>query len=114
MAKVKYILLLPLTYNDKSKVLKDVKDQMLDELFVLAGGYHIAGAGRGAYRMQSGDKQVDYLLEIWLAIEEDDEAALKALVAKFGAMLGQEAMYLEKTGGVVEFIPPLANGGEGS
>ena len=65
MAKVKYILLLPLTYNDKSKVLKSVKDQILDELFVLAGGYHVAGTGRGAYRMKSGEKQVDYLLEIW-------------------------------------------------
>jgi hypothetical protein len=26
MAKVKYVLLLPLTYNDKSKVPKSVKD----------------------------------------------------------------------------------------
>jgi hypothetical protein len=54
MAKVKYVLLLPLTYNDKSKVPKNVKDQILDELFALAGGYHIAGAGKGAYRMKSG------------------------------------------------------------
>jgi hypothetical protein len=47
-----------------------------------------------------------------LAIEESDEAALKALVAKFGTMLGQEAMYLERTGSMVEFIPPSAVGGE--
>ena len=113
MAKVKYILLLPLTYNDQSKVPKSVKDQILDELFVLAGGYHIAGVGRGAYRMKTGEKQVDYLLEIWLAIEEDSEGTLKALVAKFGAMLGQQTMYLERTGGVVEFIPPSEAGSEG-
>src|SRR6266852_6350273 len=103
MARVKYVLLLPLTYNDKSKVPKSVKDQILDELFVLASGYHIAGTGRGAYRMKSGEKQVDYSLEIWLAIDEADETALKAMVARFGALLGQEAMYLERTGSVVEF-----------
>jgi hypothetical protein len=114
MAKVKYILLLPLTYNDKSKVPKSVKGQIFDELFALAGGYHIAGVGKGAYRMKSGEKQVDYSLEIWLAIDESAEAALKTLVAKFGAMLGQEAMYLERTGGIVEFIPSLNGGGEGS
>ena len=112
MAKTKYILLLPLTYNDKSKVPKSVKEQILGDLFALAGGYHIAGTGQGAYLMTSGEKQVDYSLEIWLAIEEKDEQELKALVAKFGALLGQEVMYLERTGSTVEFIPPLAEGGE--
>jgi prepilin signal peptidase PulO-like enzyme (type II secretory pathway) len=111
MAKVKYVLLLPLTYNDKSKVPKSVKDQILDELFLLAAGYHIAGVGKGAYRMKSGQKQIDYSLEIWLAVEEDDVPALRQMVARFGAMLGQEAMYLERTGGTVEFIPALAVGG---
>ena len=47
MAKVKYILLLPLTYNDKSKVPKDVKDQILDELLVLAGSPVPGGALTG-------------------------------------------------------------------
>ncbi len=71
-------------------------------------GYHIAGTGKGAYRMHGGEKQIDYSLEIWLAIDEKDEPELRTLVAKFGARLGQEAMYLERTGGTVEFIPPLA------
>ena len=47
MARPKYVLLLPLNYNDGSEVPKDVRDMFLEELFVLAGGYHIAGAGRG-------------------------------------------------------------------
>jgi hypothetical protein len=111
MAKVKYVLLLPLTYNDKSKVPKSVKDQIFVELFRLAGGYHIAGAGKGAYRMKNGQKQIDYSLEVWLGIEEADEPALKQMVARFCAMLGQEALYLERTGGTVEMIPPLAVGG---
>jgi hypothetical protein len=106
MARVKYVLLLPLTYNDKSKVPKQVRDQILDELYLLAGGYHIAGVGKGAYRMQSGQKQVDYSLEVWLAIEEEHEQPLKEMVARFAALLGQEALYLERTGGTVEFIPP--------
>ena len=111
MAKVKYVMLLPLTYNDKSKVPKSVKDQIFDELFLLAGGYHVAGVGKGAYRMKSGQKQIDYSLEVWLAIEGADEPTLREMVARFGAMLGQEAMYLERTGGTVELIPPLAVGG---
>ena len=37
MARVKYVMLLPLTYNDKSKVPKQVRDQIEDEIFLLVG-----------------------------------------------------------------------------
>jgi len=111
MARPKYLLLLPLTYNDKSKVPKSVRDQILNELFVLAGGYYIGGTGKGAYRMKSGEKKVEHCLEVWVAVEEEDVPALKAMVARFAAMLGQEMIYLERTGGSVEFIPPSPVGG---
>lgn len=110
MAKAKYVLLLPLTYNDKSKVPKSVRDQIFDELFVLGAGYHIGGVGKGAYRSKAGQKQIDYSLEVWIAIDEKEEPALKELVGRFGTLLGQEEMYLEKTGSTVEFIPALAVG----
>jgi len=111
MAKVKYVLLLPLTYNDKSKVPKDVKKRIFDDLVRLAGGHHVAGIGKGAYRMKSGQKQIDHSLEVWVWIEEQDEQALKEMVAGFGSMLGQEAMYLERVNSTLDLIPPKAVGG---
>jgi hypothetical protein len=108
MAKVKFVMLLPLTYNDKSKVPRDVKKQVFDDLFRLAGGYHIAGIGKGAYRMKSGTKKVDRSLEVWVAVEEEDQAALRDMVAGFAVLLGQEAIYLEKVSSTVEFVLPKA------
>ena len=112
MAKAKYVLLLPLTYNDRSQIPQEVLDHALDELYILAGGHHIGGVGKGAYRMRNGSKQVDYSLEVWVAVEEEDVPALKELVAKFAQMLDQESIYLERTGGSVEFIAPAAMGGK--
>ncbi len=111
MDRPKYLMLLPLTYNDKSKVPKNVRDQILDELFVLAGGHYIGGVGKGAYRMRSGEKKIEYCLQVWVAVEEADVPTLKTMVARFAAMLGQESIYLERTGGTVEFIPPSPVGG---
>jgi len=107
MTKVKHVLLLPLNFNDGSRVPQDVLNQILDDLYVLAGGYYIAGEGDGAYRMQNGAKQVDRLLAVWIAVNEDEIPELKTLVGKIGTKLGQEEMYLERTGGAVEFIPPF-------
>jgi hypothetical protein len=112
MDRAKYLLLLPLTYNDRSQIPKSVRDHVLDELFILAGGYHIAGVGQGAYRMRNGSKQVDHSLEIWVAVEEEDVPSLKQLVAKVAQMLKQECIYLERTGGSVEFIAPAGVGGK--
>ena len=111
MSKVKYVLLLPLTYNDKTKVPKLLRRRIFDDLYRLANGYHIAGKGRGAYRMKSGQKQVDWCLQVWVAVEEQDEQALKEMVAGFAELLGQESIYLERVNSTVEFIPPKAPGG---
>ena len=111
MAKVKYVLLLPLTYNDGTSVPKNIRDQILDEIFLLAGGYHCGAIGEGAYRMKGGQKQIDVSQEVWIVIEEEDEAALKRLAGRFAAMLGQETIYLECTSGKPEFIPPSPVGG---
>ena len=111
MAMVKYVLLLPLTYNDKSKVPEDVKKRIFDDLFRLAGGYHIAGVGKGAYRMKDGQKKVDQSLEVWVAVAEEDEEALKVMVASFATLLEQESIYLERVNSTVEFIPPNPAGG---
>lgn len=107
MTKVKHVLLLPVNLNDGSRVPKDVLDQIFDDLFVLAGGYYVAGEGDGAYRMRDGAKQVDRSLAVWIAVEEHEIPELKKLVGQIGAKLDQESMYLERTGGTVEFVPPF-------
>lgn len=111
MARPKYVLLLPLNYNDGSEVPKEVRDGFLEELFILAGGHHIAGSGTGAYRMRDGTKQVDHSLQVWVAVEEEDVPALKRIVATYAGILKQESLYLERAGGTVEFIAPLSVGG---
>jgi hypothetical protein len=111
MARVKYILLVPLDYNDKSRVPKKVLAVILDELYALAGGFTVVGAGKGAYRMRNGEKKVEHSLQVWVAVEEEDVVELEALVAKFASVLGQETMYLERTGSAVRFVPPTPVGG---
>ena len=102
----KVILLLPLTFNDGTTVPKATLEEILHELFVAFGGYTIAGEVEGAYLMRSGDKQVDATLEVWVAVKSTDESLerLRKMVAAFGAVLGQETMYFERTGSKVEFI----------
>ncbi len=108
MARMKYVMLLPLTYNDSSTVPKEVRDQIEDEIYLFSGGFRYGATGRDAYRMKTGEKQVDITQEAWIAIDESEEPGLRALVSRFAALLGQETMYLERTGGTVEFIPPPA------
>ena len=107
--KIKYVLLLPRTYNDGSEVPARLLDGMMQELFELAEGYCIAGTVHGAYRMKDGTKKSDKLWQIWIAIYDNEIDALHQMVAKFGKVLGQESMYLERTGGYVDFIPPQSS-----
>ena len=58
--------------------------------------------GRGGYQ-----KQIDRLLELWVVVEDIAVPQLRHLVARFGALLGQEAMYFEVGTSTVEFIPLL-------
>ena len=105
--KTKYVLLLPLHYNDGRVVPRRILDGMLDEVFVLAGGYSVAGIVKGACQMNDGTKHEDDSLQVWVGVREQDVPELKSLVATFGTTLGQETMYLERTGGTIDFIPPL-------
>jgi hypothetical protein len=102
----KAILLIPLTYNDGSRVPEEVLDEIYEALFALSGGHTSAGTVRGAYRMEDGTRQTDILEQAWVAYEDATKPALCELVAKFCAMLGQEAMYLEFTDSVIELISP--------
>jgi hypothetical protein len=107
MAREKCVLLFPLTYNDGTIVPLEVWNGFKDELFVIAGGHTVAGTVKGEYRRKSGDRQVEDLLEVWVALEETDIPELRRVIAVYAQRLGQESMYFERTKSVVEFIPPL-------
>lgn len=94
----KYVLLVPLNYNDGSDVPKDVLDEVYNSIYELAGGYYIAGTGVGAYRMDSGEKAIDRCAQVWIVVDESDVIELKAVVRRIGRLLGQESMYLEDAG----------------
>jgi hypothetical protein len=102
----KVVLLLPLTFNDGSTVPEATLGTIYDELFVQYGGYTIAGTVKGAYRMKSGEKQVDDSHEVWVAVDEGELEGLRKRVSQFCSLLGQEMMYFEVTEGTVEFIGP--------
>jgi hypothetical protein len=108
VAKVKYTLLLPMYYNDGSQVPRSVLRRMCNEVFDFADGFGLAGKVMGAYRMKDGSKKMDRSIVVWIGIFESQEDILRRTVGKFARELGQESLYLERTGGTIEFIPPLA------
>ncbi len=103
----KAILLVPLTYNDGTRVPEEVLDEIYDALFVMSGGHTTAGTVQGAYRMRDGTKHSELLLQVWVTCEDAERQALRNLAARFCALLGQESMYLEFSESAVEFVPPV-------
>ena len=102
----KFILLIPLNYNDGKKVPKKVVVDFTEKLFALGAGVTIPGTVEGAYRMADGRKQIDHSLQVWIGLKEEYLPELERVVAQLGDELGQESMYLEHTGGMIHFIPP--------
>src|SRR4051812_44278752 len=107
MPREKCVLLFPLTFNDGSTVPREVWNEFKEELFIIAGGHTTAGTVKGEYRMKSGAKQVEDLLQVWVAVDEADIPELLRVIAVYAQRLGQESMYFERTKSVVEFVPPL-------
>ena len=69
MAREKCVLLFPLTFNDGTAVPLESWNGFKEELFVIAGGHTVGGTVKGEYRMKSGAKQVEDLLEVWVEAE---------------------------------------------
>lgn len=106
MEKIKYILLIPLYYNDGTKVPDSEIDSIYDEIYILGDGYTLAGNVTGAYRMRDGSKRIDQSSVVWVGIEPHQEPELKRLVVSICVRLKQESIYLERPGGTIEFIEP--------
>jgi hypothetical protein len=102
----KYIVLVPLRYNDGRKVPEEVILEFQERLFAMGCGITTAGVVEGAYRMADGRKQIDHSLQLWIGVKDEYYPELERVVAELGHQLGQESMYLERTGATMHFIPP--------
>jgi hypothetical protein len=56
VAKRKYTVLIPLNYNDGTKVPDAELDEIYNKFYTLAGGYTFTGTVTGAFRMKDGSK----------------------------------------------------------
>jgi hypothetical protein len=110
--KIKYTVLIPLYYNDGSRIPDAEIDLIYNEFYVLGDGYTLAGNVTGAYRMKDGSKRVDESAVVWVGITPGQEPELKQLASSICARLKQECIYLERSGGTIEFVPPPEAGGE--
>ncbi len=100
------IVLIPLTYNDGTKVPEAVLACIEQEVFVAFQGWTAEGVVKGAYRMQSGEKRVEELQKYSVVIDEPQVPELEKMVARWGAILEQEAMLLKIADVAVKFVPP--------
>ena len=102
----KAVFLLPLTYNDGTRIPDETLDGMLDEVYHAFGGWTLEGEVRGAYRMQSGERQVEKLLRVAVVLSRSSMPILRKMIGRWCSRLGQEAIYLETSDALVEFILP--------
>jgi hypothetical protein len=100
------LLLLPLTFNDQTEIPRATLESIFDELYIAFHGWTVRGTVRGAYRMKSGAKQVEDLLEVSVVLDERQLPELERMVAAWCGLLGQEEMLMKITDSVVKFIPP--------
>jgi hypothetical protein len=108
----KYVILIPLNYNDGKAVPKKIIREALDALYDLADGCTIEGKVKGAYRMKSGARQDDVLLKVWVMIAPDHTKKLKEMVRQLCVRLGQESMWLEKSNSIIELVEPGSDVGD--
>jgi len=108
--RLKFVTLIPINLNDGSPVPSDLRDQILDEIYIRFGGFSVAGTARGAYPMMDGHRQDDTSLIVWIGIEDGQQGELKDYLAEVAVTLGQESMYLEQTVSTIEFIKPRVSG----
>lgn len=108
----KFVVLVPLRFNDGKEVPNNIILDFQEKLFLLGGGFTLAGTVEGAYKMADGKKQIDHSQTYWIGVPADATEELRAIVSELGETLGQESMYLEHTGSKIEFVPPSRSGGK--
>ena len=108
----KYVVLLPLHYNNGTRVPRSEIKAAIDALYALAGGHTLEGHGKGAYRMKSGKKQEDELLKVSVALAEGLDDELRTMVRGFCRRFDQECIWLEKSNSNIELVEPTASQGD--
>ena len=104
MARIKCVVLIPLARNDGAAVTSAEMRDILRQFLAEFGGYTVAGEVEGGWKSPSGEEYFDRNTQVWVAIERRQLSVLRELVTQIGRRLGQEAMYLEVSGGNVEII----------
>jgi hypothetical protein len=100
------IVLIPLTYNDGTRISRETLRSIQEEIFVAFHGWTIEGTVKGAYRMLTGQKRVEDLLKVSVVLDESQISDLEKMVARWCARLGQETMLMKIADFVIKFIPP--------
>jgi hypothetical protein len=101
----KAVILIPLTYNDGTRIPERIQAEIYDELFDVYQGWTIEGTVKGAYRMRTGEKRVEQLVRVSIVLAQREVPELEKRVARWGELIGQETMLLEVTESVIRFVP---------
>lgn len=95
---VKATFYLPLQDNDGRDLHAEIQ-AVEDECFVAFGVWTQVGFFKGAWRMESGLKQVDTHAVYTIVLKKSQLGEMEAILLRFKAKTTQEAIYLE-TGAV--------------
>jgi hypothetical protein len=98
------IVLIPIMFNDGTKVPRATPDAIYDEAYAAFNGWTLEGTVTGAYRMQSGSKAVERLRKLSIILPKSELSALEEMIRRWGKMLRQEAMLLKVSESEVKFI----------
>jgi hypothetical protein len=99
-------ILIPLTYNDGTQVPQATIEAILEQMYVAFLGWTIEGTVKGAYRMQTGSKQVDKLMKVSVVLDAAQVPELETMIGGWCGQLGQEKMLLKIADMVIKFVPP--------
>jgi hypothetical protein len=106
MPMVKCVLLIPVYYNDGKEIPKEAIGRILDEIYEKFGGYTVAGATHGAYRMDDGGRADDDCFILWIAVEAEGIAVLKKMAARIAKTFKQESIWFEVAESDITLVRP--------
>jgi hypothetical protein len=100
---VKATFYLPLNDNDGRDLTAEIQIAE-DECFIAFGAWTQVGFFKGAWRMESGLRQVDTHAVYTIVFEKSQLPELEAILKRFKAKTTQEAIYLETGPVTIRFI----------
>jgi hypothetical protein len=100
------VVLVPLTYNNGSRIPDEIQNQIDREIFETFHGWTKEGIVQGAYRMIDGEQRTEELQRVSVILQAADVPKLETMVARWCGLLEQEVMLLKISDSTVKFIPP--------